>query len=1139
MLAGTLPPLSNRIDTKLIEETQQRLSDEIFFDKMMKRNNSMAIHLAFEPILSQMFQADRSILWIAQSKQSNTKEDTNNFSHFYSPTLNKELKGINSLVSATAYAKTTINCISIDYQEALDEIQVEPQSLNLFFPLYLRTGSVVAICHITRNPGSIPFDTVEIDQTYYITHKFKIYGTCTLNTPRTISLASEVSIVSFPIKCIEKITNTLKNSFLCKNIDFWIYHPDTNTFACYDPKMLNFVVKQATDVGIVSHSLRAKQFINEKMSKYHVNYKKEVDGDPNQPIIVGFDEFEDQIYAVALRGKLNASTFSVDDDKRLFLLMPFISRSISFSFKFSELDQTTVDCLKNQEEFIKILDFSSEITQIKDLFTLINKIQEKATKVVNCKSAKILIINEMTNEFNFNFDKKLGENIKKPLDNGFAGKVYKLQEPVISNKPETDPVYDPEIDSMYVKKNVTPHNLLSLPIFSSYDKVIAVLTLFNKHNNQEFDQADEDSAVAFSVFCGIALQNTSLYQSSLMIINELNEFSNLSKSYDFTSQDSVYDLLESLLHIANEIIHASRLSLFLIDSNTLFEFMTVDAVEVDDQVSLEYAETAKVKGKTMTFQVKQDNKTSKTVICCTPLFSSDRLILGVIEFCCEIFELQNEIELIESFSMLTAVIFEKSHLKQLSDLGQAFYDVNNSISVYDLSTYEMPREMDLKTKIESLFGLDFDINSIPDDSLLKLLFTIINDSEIRIDLKIPNQNLFYFLNELSNCYRPIEYFNWKHALNTFQYVYYILKKLRSEVHFTFIEILSLFLASISHDTNHNGFADIGLSFGIKTRRSSPNSKIGLDLLFDKNDVMEMHHCAETIKILSKNECNLFSNFNDKDSEFIWEKIIDLILSTNMAKHFDILAEFNQYFENHASNIDSSENKKKAFLKLINEDDSFRSIFLKMLIKAADLSDCCRIFEVANRYKNFVPIEFFVQGRIDNIDDFNFWTSPNNNNDKKSRTLLKPNASTIPFYRNVCLPFFESLSQLSSQFDESVLQLKENIKKWESMPAEVDVLTEEIRKEIEKENEKSKKEVTSEKKDENSSQITKITFNNGKKEELTKNEDTETTQKIESKEKSLDEKNKINDNDEDANVNKENNTNANNEDSENINKKENG
>ena len=48
-----------------------------------------------------------------------------------------ELKGINTLVSAAAYAKTTINTIFIENNETLEQIGAEPQTINLFIPLSL------------------------------------------------------------------------------------------------------------------------------------------------------------------------------------------------------------------------------------------------------------------------------------------------------------------------------------------------------------------------------------------------------------------------------------------------------------------------------------------------------------------------------------------------------------------------------------------------------------------------------------------------------------------------------------------------------------------------------------------------------------------------------------------------------------------------------------------------------------------------------------------------------------------------------------------------------------------------------------------------------------------------------------------
>ena len=213
-----------------------------------------------------------------------------------------------------------------------------------------------------------------------------------------------------------------------------------------------------------------------------------------------------------------------------------------------------------------------------------------------------------------------------------------------------------------------------------------------------------------------------------------------------------------------------------------------------------------------------------------------------------------------------------------------------------------------------------------------------------------------------------------------------------------------------------------------------------------------------------------------------------------------------------------------FLKLVNEDNTFRYLFLQMIIKAADLSDCCRSFNIANLYKNFVPLEFFVQGKIDTVEGFEFWGL-----NVKNRKRLKTNASTIHFYKNVCLPFFNILATLSPHFEESVLQLNENIKKWESMPIENDILTEKMKKEIEEEENKNedKKESKDEIQSPSKSQgVSKITFGNIKEvEKVTQQKSVdggEIEEKNKSKQSNEDKESNKNEESKEVNENKDNN-----------------
>lgn len=1001
---GLLPPLTDITEPHVFEQTKQRLSDESFFDQMMKRCNSMAMPMAFEPLLKQMFRADRAILWLSQNK----KNDNSSF-RFYSPTLNKFLNGLNSLISATAIAKTTINCIQISNSTVLDQLQIDPNSPNLFFPLYLRTGIIVAVCQITRQSEFSPFRDLEIQQSYFITKKYRIYGTCTLNTSNTILLASDISHIFLPSECIQNTTKILQNSFSCKTIGYWIYHQTSNTFAVYDISIDNFVVQSPSTVGIVSHALRSKQFINERMSKYHVNYLQERDGDPNQPVLVGVEQINDQVYAVVLRGRTIESPFSVDDDKRMILLMPFVAKSIAFSMGFSKRDEIKMDSSQEHKQLLGLLDVASSLTSIHDFQLLIKKIQKEAASFVKCESARVLLVDPINKEFHLKFkDDDINTFIRKPLMNGISGQVYQKEEPIRVVKPETNQNYYTEIDSIThnakdeKKQFVKPKNLLSVPIFSSSDKVCAVLNLFNKKDPDGFSQSDEDTIVAFAVFCGIAMQNCNQLRDSLIITKQIKELIKLPE--EINKREIVIEIIQKMLTVAT-CINCRQISLLLNNKNQLYEYVSLPS---NDKSDLSAANDCFSKKQTMTIR-----KSDGQFITCTPLITSNQEIIGVIQF---VSSAHHTIERLESFANIIAAFIEKNHLRQIQDLNQQYLKLNEIIEKEELDSFEIPKNM--KSNIE--YKLNFDVNSINNDmELTKIVFTIFDDFGLNNNFKISNETMFNLIHDISHSYLPVNYFNWKHAVNTLQYLAYILKLLNNEVSFTNEEILSLFLAAIFHDVDHDSLNDIGLCLGFNNFIETKTDKRALEILLNQASYLELHHCNVAMQILSKYK---FIESDDQKVE-IYANIINLILATNMKNHFEIIKEF----------VDSSSN----FNQLVNENKDFRFTFLKILLKAADLSECFRPFEIADKSKYDVPLEFFVEGKLDEVESFSFW--PLDQNVKvHNRINLMPFASTIPFYRSICMPFLCSIVDSVPQFQESFENLTKNVLKWESLPIKQDI-----------------------------------------------------------------------------------------------------
>lgn len=61
-------------------------------------------------------------------------------------------------------------------------------------------------------------------------------------------------------------------------------------------------------------------------------------------------------------------------------------------------------------------------------------------------------------------------------------------------------------------------NVLSLPIFNSEGKVIGVSQLVDKINGEAFTEVDISTFEAFSIFCGLGIYNTQMYESAIKLM---------------------------------------------------------------------------------------------------------------------------------------------------------------------------------------------------------------------------------------------------------------------------------------------------------------------------------------------------------------------------------------------------------------------------------------------------------------------------------------------------------------------------------------------------------------------------------------------------------------------------------------------
>jgi hypothetical protein len=216
--------------------------------------------------------------------------------------------------------------------------------------------------------------------------------------------------------------------------------------------------------------------------------------------------------------------------------------------------------------------------------------------------------------------------------------------------------------------------------------------------------------------------------------------------------------------------------------------------------------------------------------------------------------------------------------------------------------------------------------------------------------------------------------------------------------FTKFELFAMFVSTICHDANHDGFTNV---YNVK-------AETPLGILYKNQSVMETHHCTIAIDVISRDECNVFEVLDADDVRKMWTLVISLILATDMARHFDLLKTMNTLHDTQKFTLDNPEH---------------RILLMQLILKCGDISNVSRPFDLADKWCDVLCEEFFRQGDLEMANGMEY-TSPLNDRS----TLDKPK-SQIGFYTFVCLPLFQTTARAVPELLCNVRQVEANLAVW--------------------------------------------------------------------------------------------------------------
>ena len=560
------------------------------------------------------------------------------------------------------------------------------------------------------------------------------------------------------------------------------------------------------------------------------------------------------------------------------------------------------------------------------------------------------------------------------------------------------------------KKFVTV-NLICSAIKSTAGEVIGVISAFNKNNIngcsdcEYFDKKDEQLLELIALNSSVALSKASLYEQTS---REKKRFSALVPVLKARSCGKPLDeILKSTVDVICQLLNTDLVSIYLVDH------VTHEAVICASKDGLEgytvsfgqgIAGTVAGNGKVVRimdaysdtrFDPNVDNCTgviTKTMMCVpVPGFKEEIVAAAVIQAINKgggtAFDAFDEESLVllctELSNVLRSKAIELQELRSLtSNVSSRKVDTEMALQQsllreYGSKRHKAPTLFRCVSRTDSFHarrntlsssglikphGIDTNaVDMMSEDTVTNYLSSHSTDPFLLDDM-----TLIYLAKHMLDKYGLIERFqlnldrlrqflisvhvlyhknnafhNFKHAWGTMHLCYQILSHGADE-YLTSLDIMSVLLAAICHDLDHPGNNN---AFEVATKSS-------LAVIYSDDTVLERHHCATALKLLSLPEHDFLENLSVSDKIRLRKTITASIMATDMSQHFSLVSQLS---------LHSSRQ-----IPFVKKDGEERIILARLILHCADIGAQTQSKELALKWTERCLDEFSSQGAKEKI-----------------------------------------------------------------------------------------------------------------------------------------------------------------------------
>ncbi|MDB5038755.1 MAG: hypothetical protein JWQ35_2283 [Bacteriovoracaceae bacterium] len=226
----------------------------------------------------------------------------------------------------------------------------------------------------------------------------------------------------------------------------------------------------------------------------------------------------------------------------------------ALAFPAQLMESEVIAELRNTVQKLLVFDsLGKTLTSSLDLSEVLRIVVEKLGALVTCKYFALVLLDDDSNEFYFEFPKEIAElKTAFSLGRGILGRSLERGRGELYQQPTKDPLFDPEVDALVVRE---PESMITLPIMSK-GSVLGLLAFYRDKGDASFTTEHFRLLETFSDYLAIAVENARNYKN----IQELTISDDLTKLYN-----SRYLHLVLEREISSCLRHKEDLSLVFID----------------------------------------------------------------------------------------------------------------------------------------------------------------------------------------------------------------------------------------------------------------------------------------------------------------------------------------------------------------------------------------------------------------------------------------------------------------------------------------------------------------------------------------------------------------------------------------------